>query len=71
MSREPSPRADALRKQREERFERMQAERKRLDALDAAAAANVAATAPAAKRSPVRKKPAAKATRGRRQQNRS
>ncbi|MHC2251004.1 hypothetical protein [Bradyrhizobium embrapense] len=71
MSREPSPRADALRAQREARWERMQAQKRELDALDAAAAAKDAPPAPAAKRAPPKKRHAAKKRRSRGTQNRS
>ncbi|MCW2195066.1 sRNA-binding protein [Bradyrhizobium elkanii] len=71
MGREPSPRADALRAQREARFERMQAQKRELDARDAAAAAAAKESTPmpAAKRSPAKKRSAAKKRRS--AQNRS
>lgn len=73
MSREPSPRADGLRALREARFERMQAQKRELDARDAAAAAAAQESTPAAaaKRSQPKKRRAAKKRRGRGTDSRS
>lgn len=70
MPKDPSPRADALRAQREARHERMQALKRELDAKDAAAAKGTTVSPPAAKRSPAKTR-RAKGRRSRGKGNRS